>query len=444
MKHKRMAIVMTAALAGITGCGSSTAVERAAAAAGKEKKIVEVSTVHSEAGAQYTRLSGILQSSEETLASFEVGGRIVSTEAAIGDRVSQGTVLARLDSSDYELQSQKANSAIDTANAALQSAGASIQSAQATIDETANGAREQERAQAKLALDRANDAYLKADSDRKRAEALYRQGALSQKDYDDAVYKTSNAQKDLENARAAYSLVMEGTRPEKRRAIQAALVQAQAAQQQAQTGRDQAVLSSEQAQLTLAKTTLTSKIAGVIVDKQASVGQLITPGTPVYRIASIDPLKVLLPVPDSEIDNWHIGDAVTLTLYGKSRSAKVSKIYPSTNSSTGTINVEVHIPNPAGDWYAGQVVFAERKLKETKGIFLPVEAVISTGSHPYVFINNKGKAVQTPVTIGTLVNNKLEITSGLYDGASVVTKGADRLFNGDAIDARSSGGTQKP
>jgi multidrug efflux pump subunit AcrA (membrane-fusion protein) len=444
VRHKSIALVMTAALAALTGCGSSTTGERTAASAAKEKKIVEVSTVHSESGTEYSRLSGTLQSSEETLASFEVGGRIVSTEAAIGDKVSQGTFLASLDRSDYQLQTQKASSAIDSANAALQSAGASIQSAQATIDEAANGAREQERAQAKLAVDRSNDAYQKTESDGKRAEALYRQGAIAQKDYDDAIYRTSNAKKDLENAREAYSLVMEGTRPEKRRAVQAALVQAQAAQQQAQTGRDQAVLSSAQAQLTLSKTSLTSKISGVIVDKQASVGQLISPGAPVYRIAAIDPLKALLPVPDSEINNWHIGDNVTLALYGKSRSAKVSKIYPSANSDTGTINVEVHIPNPAGDWHAGQVVFAERKLKETKGIFIPVEAVISTGSRPYVFINNKGKAVQTPVTIGTLLNNKLEITSGLYDGASVVTKGADRLFNGDAIDARLSGGTQKP
>lgn len=439
MKKRWIPFAVVASLSFTTACGSAPA--SAPAVSAKEKKVVKALRVQPETGAAYSQLSGTLQAFDETVVSFEVGGRITFMHTDIGDAVQKGTALAQLDTTDYKIQAEKASIAIQSANATIQSASASIQSASATLEEVQNGARQQERTQTKLQLDRAKEAYEKAKTDFTRIQTLYQQGAVTKQNVEDAQYRLTLAEKDVTNAEQAYSLVLEGARPEKRKQAAAAISQAEAVKEQAQAAHEQAVTSTEEARRALAKTTLTAKASGVITEKLTASGQLINAGTPVYRIANIDTLKVLLPVPDREIASWQPGQSVDISLYGTVRSGKVQKIHPETNAGTGTISVEVIIPNPQHNWYPGQVIKAQRKINERKALFVPASAVLSTGDKtPYVFVHKSGKAVKTPVHVGVMLNNKLEIISGLTNGAEVITEGAERLFDGDVIEVQGAGG----
>ena len=131
-----------------------------------------------------------------------------------------------------------------------------------------------------------------------------------------------------------------------------------------------------------------------------SEGQHINPGDAIYKLGRTDQLKVLLPVPDKDIKEWKVGDKVSVTLYDKDKTGKVIKIYPQTNAGTGTISVEVVIPNNKLEWVPGQVVKANRVTSDNNGILVPIEAVMSNGSNPYVFKEVKGKAVKTEVKQG--------------------------------------------
>lgn len=360
-----------------------------------------------------SELSGTLAPVEEATVSFEVAGRITELLKEEGDRLEAGDELARLDASDYQLQ--------------LARAGAGVVQADASLDKVNNGARQQEILQAQAALDKATIAYQRALDDFRRTEQLYKESAVSRLEYDNAHSRLQLAEKDMIAAKQALSLVTEGARPEDRK--------------QTQSAYDMAVISQKQAELALAKTRLRSPISGTVIAKLASPGQLVSPGTPVYRVGNVDSLKVLLPVPDREIHQWKTGDTVTLTLYGSTREGKVTNIFPAANQSTGTISVEVTVPNPNHDWFAGQVVKASRELVGKEGLFVPVGAVISRGEEqPYVFVAADGKAVKTPVTIGEIINNRVEILSGLKEGDEIVTKGVDRLFDGDPIEP--AGGSQ--
>ncbi|WP_019121020.1 efflux RND transporter periplasmic adaptor subunit [Brevibacillus massiliensis] len=379
----------------------------------RDVKKVQVTQVKREPSVRTFELSGTLEPSEEATVSFEVPGRLVELGRSEGDKVKAGEVLARVDTSDLSLQLARANAGVEQAGASLA--------------EVTNGAREQEIAQAKAALDKATVAYNQAKSDYERFEVLYQQDAISQNDYENMKNRLVLAEKDLQTAEQAYSLVTQGARQEVR--------------EQTRSAYDLAVIAKEQAALSLDKTRLKAPIEGTVIAKYSSVGELINAGTPIYKIGNIDALKVVLPVPDKEIAAWRTGDSVTLELYGEKREGTVSKIYPATNQSTGTIGVEVSVPNPQHDWYAGQVVVAHRKLAGSPSIFVPVEAVISRGEEkPFVFLAVDGKAVKTHVTIGELHDNKLEISSGLQEGDSLIVKGVDRLFDGDPVE--SAGGSQ--
>lgn len=409
MMRKWLVSVMMIGLLATTACSE----QQPAAAPEKEVKQVVVAAVKKEQAVTVTELSGTLEPLEEAVVSFEVGGRLVEMARNEGDKVKAGEVLARVNAQDYSLQ--------------VASSNAAVQQSAATLSKVNNGAREQEVTQARLLVEKATVALQKMQDDFKRIEQLYQQKAISQSEFETAQNGLTIAQKDLQNAQQAYSLVTQGARSEDKELSRATY--------------NQAVIAKEAAASTLAKTQLRSPINGTIIAKLTSAGNLVGSGTPVYKVGNIDTLKVVLPVPDREIATWKEGEVVSLDLYDQRRDGKVTKIFPATNQSTGTIGVEVQIANPAHDWFAGQVVKATKTIKGQVGIYVPVEAVISRGKDDaHVFVDAAGKALKTKVEIGQIASDKLEIKSGLKEGDQPIVKGVDRLFDGDPIEA--TGGKQ--
>lgn len=452
------------------GCSAEQPDSDTTAEAGASETVVDMMVVKKEPLNTVYDLSGTLQANEERTISFEIGGRVAAAPLAAGAAVSKGSLLARLDQSDYQLQLAQAEASIQEAQAAitnaeagirsadssLASAEAQVESAEANVRKVHKGAREQEKAQARATVDKAQSAYDKAKADADRIRKLYEAGAASASDNEAAQLQLISAEKDLETARESLSLLQEGATAEDtdaakavlkealagKSAASAAQLQAQSSREQTAAGYEKAKVAKEQAELALSRTTLSSPFNGVVLEKLIEPGELVASGQAIYRIGSIDRLKVLLPVPDSEIQDWKKGQKVVVSLYGETRTATVSAIHAATNASTGTINVEVVIPNSSHDWLPGQVIKAARELSGKQGILVPVEAVIQTGDQPYVFKEVEGKSVKTNVELGgEMTDNKLQVVSGLSEGDRIVTKGSASLFNGDVL--RQTGGSSE-
>lgn len=127
---------------------------------------------------QIRRLPGILRAAESADLSFEVGGKVESMEASLGDRVTKGKVLAQLDKSSYRLNLQAAQGQLAEAEALLLEAKsaynrqkdlfesgwvaeASLDDAKASLD-TAQSSVETARAGLKLAGKDLKDTRLRA------------------------------------------------------------------------------------------------------------------------------------------------------------------------------------------------------------------------------------------------------------------------------------------
>jgi len=407
-RNKRITTIKTILLLsmslGLTGCSHAVTTAVLHQTDTNAKPVV-AAPVQIKKLATVSELSGTLEPMEETTLSFEVAGEIQSMKGKEGDTVAAGEVLAQLNSTDYSLQ--------------VALAGADVSRASAALAKVRNGSREQEKLQAKAALDAKKISWEKTIKDYQRMEQLFKKGAISQVEHEHAKNALELSQKDYDATKQSYLLVVEGARAEDIASTQASY----------QT----AVVSQSQAAHTLAKTQLKTPISGTILSKMADVGQLANAGTPVYRIGHISQLKTVLPVPDKEIAAWHAGDIVELSLYGQKRTGKVTKIYPATNQQTGTIGVEVAVDNRQQNWFAGQVVSAKRTLSQKEGIFVPTEAVMSRGSEPFVFLLKENKAVKTPVALGTFLESQMEITRGLQPGDIFIAKGGDRLLDGDFV-----------
>lgn len=218
------------------------------------QKSVGVIQVQPQTMAIISELSGTLVPVEEAVVSFEVAGEIQSLSFQEGDQVKSGEVVAQLTAKDYALQ--------------VEMAGASVSQAGASLSKVKNGAREQEKTQAKLAVEAKQISLHQARDDFRRMEQLYKNGAISQLEYENAKNALNLSQKDYDNAQHAYSLVVEGARSEDVASTQASY--------------QSAVVSQSQAAHVLSKTQLTSPINGTILSKLADVGQLASAGTPVY------------------------------------------------------------------------------------------------------------------------------------------------------------------
>lgn len=387
---------------------------------------VEVASVSIESLDTISNVSGTLLPYEEALVSFEVGGRIQNMKAEIGDTVKAGAILANLNSADFGLQVEQAESSVLQAEASLISSYTS----------------------AKLAVGKAKDSYNKLKTDLNRLKILYEQGVVSKKEYEDLKLQVDNAQRDVVYAEESLSLLIEGATKEQRNQVLTGINEAQAGKVQLQAGIDQTVAAKgqeqaayeqalagkAQAELALSKTKLTSPLTGIVLEKLVSEGQQVNPGEVVYKLGRTDQLKVLLPIHDKDIKQWKLGNQVSVSLYDQVKTGKVNKIYPQTNAGTGTISVEVMIPNEKFEWVPGQVIKASHISSDKKGILVPIEAVISNGFGPYVYKEVKGHAVKTTVETGGIVNNKIHIISGLEEGDRVVVLGGELLTDGDLLE----------
>lgn len=424
---------------------------------------VGTSVIRSQSVPVTRTLSGTLKAYEEAAISFELSGLVQEAYFNIGDTVIQDQVLARLDSSTYQLQLDKvsksiieAQSAIKNAAAEMAAADASVASAEAQIaaaraslDKTAKGARQQEKDQARAKVSRAESSLEKTQADASRIQSLYEQGAISKHEYEQAQLALTNASKDLEDAQNALSLLEEGATREDlttaesgvrqaqaaRLAAMATLQRAGAAYDQAGSLYQQAIITRKEAELSLSKTALTSPISGVILEKNVNAGELTASGQSIYRIGKIDQLKLLLPVPDHEIKQWKVGDKVSLSLYDQTRNGTVRIIHPATHSSTGTVDVEVILSNSDHSWAPGQVVKATLSTQQAEQLLIPTKAVLNNGNETYVYRIEEQRAVKTVVITGALVGNQLEITEGLSAGDVIVTSGAGSLYDGLAVQA---------
>ncbi|KJD37365.1 transporter [Paenibacillus polymyxa] len=450
-----------------TGCAANQE-SSASTQSSSNVPVVQIHQITKESLQTSSELSGVLMAGEERTLSFENGGRIVSTEVAIGSKIAKGSILARLDEADDRLQIEQsadniadaiagiesADARIQSANASISAAEAGIATAEANASKVKNGARRQEKTQAQAAVDKAQSAYVKAQTDARRINQLYEAGASSLSDHESTQLAALNAAKDLEQAKDKLSLLVEGATQEDYRTSQAAVKEAQAARisaiadqaqakasgKQAKANYEKALLSKKLAELNLSKSQLIAPFNAVVLKKAANAGELVASGQTIYQIGSIQQLKVLLPVPDSEIFNWKKGQSVQISLYDEIKKGKITNIYPTTNADTGTINVEVSVPNDDHNWVPGQVVKAAHKSVERQSFLIPTEAVIQQGKQTYVFKIAHNKAVKTQVKLGDHVTvNKLEISSGVSEGDVIVVKGASTLFDGDKVEVVEGG-----
>ena len=229
-------------------------------------------------------LSGNIEA-HESLVSFKVQGRIVDLPVEEGQSVEPGTLLARLDDADYrqKIRIDEANVHVRESNLALVLAGT----------------REQEvKASQQTMLDAQADLQQKK-LDYDRAQRLFSKDEVSAQDRDLAETARKRAEATFQAAQQRYNQAVEGSRKE-----DIAIARANVTEASATLGLSR---------VNLGYATLRAPSAGVITVRQAELGEVVVPGTPVVTLADLDHIWLRAYLAETDLGRIRWGQEATVT-----------------------------------------------------------------------------------------------------------------------------------
>ena len=161
-----------------------------------------------------------------------------------------------------------------------------------------------------------------------------------------------------DNEARAASLVAANAAPNSQAiAVKLQAETAQAALLQAQAARDLAAA-------TLANHQLKAPFDGEIVKVPDGVGQIVAPGTPLFRLEALDRLLLRTTVSEADIDRIHVGDDVVIeAASGRKVTGKVRLVLRSLEATSRRAPIEVSVPNQDRALIAGSYVRATHKAR---------------------------------------------------------------------------------
>lgn len=246
------------------------------------------------------KLSGNIEA-HESLVSFKVTGRIIDLPVDEGMAMKTGDLLAQLDTADYHQQvaMDESTQLVRDRQLALGLAGSRRQDIEAA---------KQTVLDAKADLDQKQKDYA-------RYEALYEKDEIPGQARDQAATNVTRAQATYDRSQEILNELVEGTRTEELAVDRADVRQAKA--------------NLEMSRIRLSYTVLRAPFDGIVLVRQAELGEVVSPGTPIVTLADLDHIWLRVYLPETDLGKVHWGQAVNVqtdTYSGKQYTGRVSVI----------------------------------------------------------------------------------------------------------------------
>ncbi|MBF6992223.1 efflux RND transporter periplasmic adaptor subunit [Cupriavidus sp. IK-TO18] len=174
--------------------------------------------------------------------------------------------------------------------------------------------------------------------------------------------------------------------------------------------------------------TVASPADGIVTEIGAREGMTVSPGTTLFRIASLATVWVLAEVPESQAAQLRPGQAlsaIAAALPGQALTGKVDAILPDINPGTRTIKVRIELQNKDRQLLPGMFVTARFGAPPGPDrLLVPTESLIRTGTRTLAMVE-AGQGGFSPVEVktGAEAGGQTEVIEGLKAGQKVVVSG---------------------
>jgi RND family efflux transporter MFP subunit len=345
-------------------------------------------------------LPGNIQAVTEAPILARAEGYILKRYVDIGDRVTDGQLMAEIEAPDLDQQVLQAQAAVEQSKADLERTKASL-----------------EQGKANLSI---------AQVTASRWDNLVKRGVVSKQDNDQyqAQYQAQAA-----NVRAL------------ERAIAAS--EGSLAASQANLAR----LSDLHNFLKVR-----APFAGVVTLRNVDVGALVNTGnTLLFRIAQTNLLRTYLNVPQSNASDVHVGQTAQLStaeLPDRKFKGAVTRTANALDPSSRTLLVEVQVPNEDGRLLPGMYVEVDLNLpRKDPPLLISSDTLVVRPEGTMVAALDSSNAVHFQrVTVGRDLGDRIEVLSGMTEGQRAIVNPNDSVQEGVKIApvATTGAGSKRP
>jgi RND family efflux transporter MFP subunit len=316
-------------------------------------------------------ITGALRPKEQVDVMPQATGRITSLRWQVGDAVRKGELVAELEDAEPRQQVNRARAALEVTRASLAQRRAELANAKADI---------------------------------RRAQNLHEEKLI--------------ARQEFESRQTAFRVVE-------------AQVQFTLAQER------QAQAELNELEIRLAQSKIYAPMDGVIAKRYVDVGALVNPSNPIVNLVNMATMVTMANVPEREVGKLRVGSRalVQVDAYGDQRfTGRIARIAPVLDAATRTATVEVEIPNSTGGLKAEMFARVTIDLASQRAaVLIPREALVYRGQQAGVYVMQDKRPVFRTVETGLTRGDDVEVLANLQAGATIVTRGATMLNEGDQI-----------
>jgi membrane fusion protein (multidrug efflux system) len=412
MRHRYLGLLLTAALALEIACsseGAKKAAEGKPASSPAAAQVVTVTEVVSRELSRELRLPGELQAYQDVMLYPKVQGFIEWIGVDRGSVVKAGQLLVRISAPEIASQRSEAEAKVGGAQAQKLEAEARASSVRA------------QRVEAEARLAASSSTYNRLKS------AAATPGVVSGNELE-------NAQRQVEADRARVQAYKDNEN--------VALAQIKAIAESETAAR----AAARSVQTTESYLRIVAPFDGVITERNAHKGSLAGPsgaaGTlPVLRVQQVSRLRLVVPVPESEVGGLRPGTKVDFAVPpfpAETFTGVVSRIGNSVDPKTRTMPVELDVNNASRRLSPGMfphVIWPASRLRPS--LLVPPSAVAVTTERSFVIRIREGVTEWVDVKRGASLNQDgtdlVEVFGDLAPGDQIALRGSDELRAGTRV-----------
>jgi len=442
LRAVRLFMLTFLAAALLTACGSrsQSKTRDTNANVSTQEQPVAVTTAKSESRQvpSVIQATGSLIADETSDIAPKVAGKVVNVSVNVGQFVSQGAVIAKLDDKDALLRLAEARAGVTQAQAQVRQAQARLglqnggNFTASTIPEVRAAGAGIEQAQAELRQAEVN--LRQAEVNEQRYRELVQTGDVAMITYEQYRAARDTARTARDSAAARVNTARQqleaalNTARQNNEAIRGAQANVEAARTQVGT--------AEQA---VADTVVRAPFAGYISARPVAPGEYATSATSVATLVRTNPIKVQIQVAEADVPYIGLGRGVSIQVDAyKDRSfgGTVTAVNPSIDPNSRSAIVEAQIEN--GDNALRSGMFATVKITRdggSLGVFVPKEAVLNDQAtqSQRVFVIVDGIAKLRTVQVSTEENGTIQILNGVAADETVATSNLPQLYEGAKV-----------
>ena len=214
---------------------------------------------------------------------------------------------------------------------------------------------------------------------------------------------------------------------------QASLDTALANERASKAGLDSARASLSEIRTRLNQATIRAPVSGMVASRSVTRGQIVQPGTELFRLVRDGRLELDAQVPETELRLVRAGMAAVVTSEQAGQTTGSVRIVTPEVDPQSRLGV-ARISLTGGALRPGMFARAEIDVGAQPALTVPSQAIVYREGKPGVYVIDRGDRVRfQSVETGGRDGGALAITAGLTAGQRVVVQGAGFLGDGDLV-----------